>query len=76
MQSVIRGFMVEKPKDKYLEDLKAIARLNGGFLDGDSDPDAGLELRPEVVKRLKESAKQAKVGNYLSLGEIKKKLNL
>ena len=40
------------------------------------DPDNGLELRPEIEKELRESLKQKKRGEGISLEEVKKKLRL
>jgi len=38
-----------------------------------SDPDFGLELKPEFIKRLKKSIKSKKAGKYTSLDKILKK---
>lgn len=41
-----------------------------------SDPDFGLELRPEFIKRLKKSIKSKEAGKYTSLDKIFKKYRL
>jgi signal recognition particle GTPase len=41
-----------------------------------SDPDFGLELRPESIKRLKKSIKSKKAGKYSCLDEVLKKYSL
>lgn len=41
-----------------------------------SDPDFGLELRPQFIKRLKKSIKSKKAGKYISLDKILKKYRL
>jgi hypothetical protein len=40
------------------------------------DPDYGLNLRPEVVARLRASAKQKEQGKGISLDKVKKTLGL
>ena len=40
------------------------------------DPDAGLELRPEVAESLKQTARQKTRGEGVSLSEAKRRLGL
>jgi len=41
-----------------------------------TDPDFGLELRPEFIKRLKKSIKSKKAGKFVSLDGVLKKYQL
>lgn len=41
-----------------------------------NDPDYGLELRPEFVKRLKKSVESKKAGRVVPFSEIKEKYQL
>lgn len=62
-----------KIADMTVGEFKALIRET--VLDA-IDPDSGLELRPEVEARLRESMAQAQRGEGVSLDEAKKQLGL
>ncbi len=60
--------------EKLLEDLKGWQEWAADM--GGPDPDAGLELRPELVKELLEQDKAVREGReeFSSLEEVKRRL--